>query len=1127
MNDGSSSGLLQSMIMPEETAASQDETNDEIALNPLVVTEEDDRLAKNYDKKTIGGTTLYAPAPSVSAETIVISAQYGWKGISDEYGEVYVLSGDCRAEQGRGSASASVGVVWIARNTDLVSNGQQTNGTNVWVYLEQDAANDVVLNLNSVCAYAKSDGKSWLGRFMSLKDVDLRIAFPGENQLQPDATYEQARRMLNNALETSSRGALFSTNGTSSVVTAPVAQEAGPAIPATAENGVLGWSLSGDGDTVKMIPETSMLDDFRKSMDVEAALPNKSRLRIYPRYDQKFVTNTKQDSDGKSVVRISNGFTIVVQGIGLNDETVGDALELSADQAVIWTSVSSLGSSQDEVVSSDEFDLELYLNGNVVFRLGDNVVYADRMYYDAKNKVGIIEDAELYGHMPGDDSVAFRIGASKIVQRGMNTVEASNAWFSTSQMGRPTYRLQSNSIIAETHSTPLNDAATNAQLYDSRTNERLTDDKTYLIAENNYVAVGNLPVLYWPWMGAEISGDRSLYMRYLKLGHDGALGTQVETSWNLYQILGMSKTRPAGTTWDLNLDYLSRRGFGHGSTFTYNRDSLFGLDTPTVGLLNFYGISDSGKDNLGYGRRSLDFEHKYRYRGVWKHRQDLGRLDCGLNLFDNCCIRDGWTFTGQFSKSSDRNYVPQYFEEEWNTSSNPTTSLELKRTVNNRSFGVKTSYRTDDFYTQTNWLPRFDHYWLGQALGESPVVWYEHTKIGYAQFKTAESPYDPTDQSLFRYLDWELAPDSATNEALTASTLNQDSFVFSSRQEVDLPLQLGPVKTTPYALGEYGFWGRGVDSKNISRLYGQLGVRFNLPVWKVNSDVESRTWYVNGVAHKMNFVVDASYSDANKNYDDLILYDQIDDLQVEDFRRRYSVTTYSGKGAGYSDSIPLRFDERYYSIRQGLLAGDVTSPTTELVDDLMLVRLGWDNRWQTKRGPVDSRRVVDWITFNAGINLYPKSHENFGKVPGLLDYDATWQVGDRFAILSSGLYDFWGSGQKITRFGVQRRRPGLSSCYLGIDRLDGPIDSTYLNFGLTYRTSERWALGFSNSFDLSSGYNIGQKATVSRIGESLIFSLGASRNESKNNWGVSLSVEPIFLYDKNKREEGLLGLGNM
>ena len=275
--------------------------------------------------------------------------------------------------------------------------------------------------------------------------------------------------------------------------------------------------------------------------------------------------------------------------------------------------------------------------------------------------------------------------------------------------------------------------------------------------------------------------------------------------------------------------------------------------------------------------------------------------------------------------------------------------------------------------------------------------------------RTADWPYTPN-QDLFRYLDWEL-PDSLNNYGPDALTLKKESFVFSTRHEIDLPLQAGPIKATPYALGEYGFWGRRVDDKDISRVYGQLGLRLNLPIWKVNSGIESKTWYVNGLAHKMNFIVDASYTDSSKNYDDLVLYDQIDDFQIEDFRRRYSVTTFAGQGAGYSDSIPLRFDERYYAIRSGLLAGNVSSPSTELVDDLTLVRLGWNNRWQTKRGPEGARRVVDWITFNAGLNLYPKNEQNFGKVPGFLDFDGVWQVGDRFAALASGI----GVGEPVKR----------------------------------------------------------------------------------------------------------------
>ncbi len=1095
---------------------------------------------RRFDVEHLGTSTLYTPIKQVSASTIVISSQCGWKGVRDEFGEVYVLYGDCQVQQAQGHATAPIAVVWLSNRSE--TDGSVSLGSRVYVYLEKEGNRVFQLDLDSICTSAKTDGNAWLGEFQSLSDVELRIALPGEDQLRPDEVYFRALSFLQQEMSSEISETASKTSSTLELPNAPsefsaqkdlldeeitVQNESNLQAPSLIDgNEVAGWKNFGEGDVIRAIPETAERQTLTKNNVLTKNDIRQLRFRLLNRYEEtpKDIQRTESSGD-KDAWTISNGFTLIVQGLDLQDVPIGDTLELSADSAVIWTSSSVFGNlnfDRDEKAAAD-LDFEIYLEGNVVFREGNSVVYAKKMYYDVRNRIGVIENAEMLAEVPGMEGAYFRLGADKIVQENEDRLRASNAWVSTSMMGTPTYRLHTDSLVAERSRSGLYDALTGQPAIDPKTGLQATNDKQFVIAENNFVSIGNLPVFYWPWMAMDVR-DRAMYLKSLKFGHDGVLGTQVQTGWDLYQLLQV-KNRPSGTEWDLDLDYLSRRGLGHGTTFKYERDSIGNWDTRAVGLANFYGIYDKGLDNLGHGRRQVGFENKYRYRGIWKHRQELN-----FSCLDNDWINQSpWTFTGQIGKSSDRNFIPEFFEDEWNSSSNPETRLELKRTSDNRSLGLDVDVRTDNFYTQTNWLPKLSHYWVGQSLWDSPFVWYEHTKVGYAQFNTTESPYDPADADLFRYLDWELNPGYSSNGANMSKNdrLSGDGLVFSSRQEVDLPLFLGPIKTTPYALGEYGFWGEGVENNSISRLYGRLGVRFNLPIWKVDSDVESKTWYVNGLAHKMNFVVDASYSDANKNYNDLVLYDQIDDWQVQDFRRRYSVTTFSGAGPAGLDGIPVRFDERYYAIRQGALAGNVTSPSTELVDDQQLVRLGWNNRWQTKRGPVNNRRVVDWITLNAGISLYPKHRDNFWKTPGLIDYDACWQVGDRFAVLSSGLYDVWGTGQKITRIGVQRKRPSLSSCYLGIDRLSGPIDSTYLNFGLTYRTSEKWGLGFSNSYDLSEGYNIGQKMTISRIGESFVVTLGASRNESKDNWGVNLSIEPVFLFDKEKRDEGLLGLGNM
>jgi len=1119
---------------------------------------EDRALAARLEERTIGDAKILVPKAVASSEPVAISAEFGWKGEDDELGEVYVLYGDCRVSQGASVVAAPSAVVWRS----FAADGE----ARVLVYLERDASQPLRIEPGATFVEAKAKDDFWFGTFRTVGGVDLRIATPGDDQLAPEEIYfrakETARAESPNAgnvaevagtagvsdvnvnvvnggdhIDGETPGARNASNGQVEAVkqslpngqVEAVGQNASngqvEAVEQTAQNAAtldgeigLGWSETGDGEIIEAL-ETSRVEEYFEKASLVATAPRR-RIQIYQRYDRatdvKLRPNSSEstDGDGKDVWLVSNGFTLVAQGIDDAGTPVGEAVELSADQATIWAAELQdfdFRNAASKVTPAD-LDLELYLDGDVVFRQGDNVIYAQKMYYDVKNSVGIILDAEMIARVPETNDGYFRVSADKITQRGPDALFASNAWVSTSVMGEPSYRLSAKSLVAERRRTPLYDVATGRQAIDPATGKPLEREEQYVVAEDNLVSVGNVPIFYWPWLAMDLK-ERSFYLRNVKLGSDSVFGTQVRTIWNPYQLFGLAERRPEGTDWDLELDYLSDRGFGHGTTFVYNRDSLFGWDTRAVGGFSFYGISDKGLDNLGLGRRSVPFPHDYRYRALWRHRQELGTLGC---------LGDGWLLTAQAGTSSDRNFIPQYFENEWQTDSNPETRVELKNIYNNRSFGLTGAVRVDDFYTQTNWLPRFDHYWLGESLFGSNLIWYEHTRLGYGQFKTTDIPYADEDKALFRYLDWELAPDSTSNSPYSSGTrtLSAEGLVFSTRHEIDAPFQLGPVKATPYALGEYGFWSEGVSASDVGRLYGRLGLRLNLPVWKVDSNVESRTWYLNGLAHKMNFVVDASVSDADQNYDDLVLYDQIDDWQIQEFRRRYSVTTFDG-------SIPLRFDERYYAIRQGLLAGNVTSPSPELADDLQLVRLGWNNRWQTKRGPAGNRRVVDWIKFDAGLNLYPNDEENFGEIPGLLDYDASWLVGDRFAVLSSGLYDVWGTGQKITRVGFQRRRPGLSSVYLGVDRLYGPIDSTYLNFALAYRTSEKWGIGFNASYDLSEGHNIGQNLTVSRVGESFVVTVEASRNESQDNWGLNLQIEPIFLFDLDKGDEGLLGLGRM
>jgi len=69
----------------------------------------------------------------------------------------------------------------------------------------------------------------------------------------------------------------------------------------------------------------------------------------------------------------------------------------------------------------------------------------------------------------------------------------------------------------------------------------------------------------------------------------------------------------------------------------------------------------------------------------------------------------------------------------------------------------------------------------------------------------------------------------------------------ATRQENDYPFQLGAVKIVPYALGEAANWGQDLEGNSLTRLYGQGGVRANLPLWSVDPAIQDDLFNIHGI----------------------------------------------------------------------------------------------------------------------------------------------------------------------------------------------------------------------------------------------------------------------------------------
>ena len=953
--------------------------------------------------------------------------------------EAWILSGNCRVSQGADSVEAENAVVWIDRAPPSGSGDSR-----LIAYLEGTVSEDKQSWNSSGSAQKPWLGtrkpNAWLGRFSTTAGVRVDAAQVAGPAATEPAIYQRGLARRRSDLDSAVR---------------PVQYNGQP----------------------EPIAEPTSLGARRVSMY------SRSDVDVQVRWD-------RDPNSDKWIAVVNSGVNLIVEGLN-TVERVAEALgqlhgdpndlsiiDVSTDRLVIWTLNLLEFDNNGEAIQPEDVPLEIYMEGNIVFREGDRVIYADRMYYDVNNRVGMILDVEMLTPVPEYEGM-LRIESDVLQQTGQDRYVAQNTFITSSRMGRPGYRIQTSSAYLEDEQIPHFDPWSGEPVVDPTSGEQLIEHRRLATGWNNVLFMGSVPVFYWPFLATDLT-DPSFFIRGVTVRNDSSFGTQLLSHWDGYQLFGI-RNKPEGTDWDISLDYLSDRGLGHGTTFTYSRSRAFGVPGPTAGIIDFWGIQDKGLDNLGFGfgRRTLVPEKDYRHRLFWRHRQLLPG-DYQLSA------EAGWI--------SDRNFLEQYYEGEWDELKDQTTGLELKRIVDNMSWSITADYRVNDFFTQTDWLPRGDHFWLGQPLLGGLFTWYEHTSLGFARFNTATRPDAP---GAFTYLPWERSPPPG------GTPVSLDSERFTTRHEIDLPLQVGPVKVVPYALGEASHWGQDLAGDDLQRLYGQAGVRASLPIWRADPAVQSDLLNLHGLAHKVVFDLDFSISDANRDLDELPLYDPLDDDSIEAFRRRFTTTTFGG-------AVPPRFDERFYAVRSGM-AGWVTSPS-EIADDLLALRMGVRQRWQTKRGMPGRRRVIDWITFDTHAVFFPDAdRDNFGKSLGLVDFDFRWHVGDRLTLLSEGAFDFFDGGQQVITVGGFLTRPPRGSLYAGIHLLEGPFSSSVLSMSYSYRMSDKWVSSFGMSLDLGGNGNIGQRFSVTRVGESLLISAGMSVDASRNNVGVSLSVEPRFL----------------
>ncbi len=971
---------------------------------------------------------LSAPK-SAQQQPIFISSQLGWNWQpTDGGGRIHLLRGECQFAHGSTTLTAQQGVIWVHAGSP------RSRQQRVQIYLEGQVV--------AVKGETQKTFDVFSTEWSTSGALEFDVATTEPENLEEDVVYRRARQRWID-------------------------------VPTTAPQAKIKHAAATRAD--ESTSSGSVI--FPEAEDEQPA--SERRLRFFPRSSTPFNAfsfESPNTTPAEQVLVITNGVNLVIDGVA----EIG-TVDLSADHMVVWTQAASGFDHQatETLVQSGDAPLQIYLEGNIIVRQDDpkthykSITKAQRAFYDLRENRAILQKVEVKVKAP-NLPLSVRIRAEEVRQQSKSSFHALNAWVTTSQFGKPGYRIQASDVLFEQRpgkrrsATP--DAVQQASHDDSAPDPGIPDTETtpWVTTLNPTVVIEDTPLLWLPRMSGPLQ-SMTTPLRKLTVENDRVFGAQIRTGWDPFKLFG--REAPEGVDAVLLADYLSRRGPAGGFNSSWQIEDRFDAGD-SKGTINAYGLHDDGTDNLGLDRRSLTPADPWRGRFLWRDRQEIG---------------DEFTLLTEIGYISDRNFLEQYFEPEWDTGKDTETLAYLKQQRDDWAWTATTRGRINDFDTTTEWLPKGDLYVLGRSLFDGRMNWSSHSSVGYANLRPAEAPTDPTD--IFTPLPF---------------VADRSGLVTQTRHEISAPFMLGEMNLVPYALGEAAYFSEDLGGDDMLRMYGSAGVRGSLMFTKVMPEVQSSILGLRGLVHKMVFDFDYSISDSSQNLGDVAQYNEFDDQAQYRFRDRLVQNTFGG-------FLPDQFDPRSYAVRSGA-AHNVTAPYFELVDAQQVLRLGWRHRWQTQAGPIDNPRVRDWMTLDLEASYFPNpGRDNFGESFGLLGGRYAWNVSERTSILANAYFDLFDNAQQLWNVGLVSQRSERGSIYVGVRQVKGAgLNSEILTASYTYQMSPKWLSTFGTAYDLAEGRNRGQSLTITRIGRDFLLHLGANFDASKNNAGLMLSVEPRF-----------------
>lgn len=820
--------------------------------------------------------------------------------------------------------------------------------------------------------------------------------------------------------------------------------------------------------------------------DVSSALNRTSTLGISSRTSSPYQYRILPSNHNEYSAVFWGGITLYA-----GDEN--SIIDISADRVVIWAK-GITGAPGQGVPNFSNFrkeQVEVYLEGHVEIRYRrlngpsanvDQLVLADRGYYDLGRNSALLSKCELIYNLPGV-RVPIHVQAAEVRQVDLNNFQASDAAFFASRLpSDPDIKVMAGTFNVQLRDMPHR-GFLGATAYDPVLSTGTKEAGIFGSADDVKIKFLDCPVGSFRHLEGDLR-DPLGPIEGVRFVTGNIFGVGMELQLDALEIFGIDKA--ANTRWTLSPLFFSKRGPGLITEFQSSGVGLFGIpgryDTFVRGQLQ-YDYDDI--DTLGRLRKP---EVPQEIRGLLtlRHRQELD---------------EHWTFQTQVGYQSDRNFYESWWKRQYDEDLNQETFGLLKYTNDQFSFGALVKPNIRPWVNEGAALPRGDLWLVGQDLFNT-LTYYGHASAGLYRFNASSDLTDayfntPFPDEFDRY---HLLPPSSDMP-------HRDSFWlsrFNIMNELALPINLGIMNVTPYALANLAYYSDDMSGNDAGQAWYGLGVRTAMPFTKLYSNVQSDFFNVRGINHKVSLEADFRTTKSNTDFRRLPLLDRLDDDTTDQARRDLRIYRLQNNLNLNLATSPI-YDPQLYALRRGYLG----SPDN--LDDMEYLRFGVRNRWQTKRGVEEAERTVDWMTFDIFASYFPnEGRDNYGNPFGLIDYNFSWQIGERTSIVANGYIDPFSGGSRSLSAGVLVERTERVRFYFGYYNLE-PIGTNAIVWSTSYVLNPKYAVTWSSSYDFGGSQNLGQSFMVTRTGSDLQVSVGLGYDPLRSNFSAMFEVYPTLL----------------